>query len=120
MNNIKIGKIGEKIAKDLLFKKNYKILEQNFYTHWGEIDIIAKKDKKVSFIEVKTRTGFKKGHPYDAVTSKKIKHLMRPIRLYLLQNNYKDCKLSLDIISIMLNEDLTLNKINHYENINTI
>lgn len=117
MNNIKIGKIGEKIAKDLLIKKGYQIIQQNFYTHWGEIDIIAKKDRKLSFIEVKTRTGQNKGKPFDSVTSAKIKHLMRPIRLYLLQNNYKDYKLSLDVISILLKEDFSIDKINHYENV---
>ena len=116
-HNRAIGRIGETEAINYLHSKGYHVVEQNFYTHWGEIDIIAKKDKKLSFIEVKTRTGQNKGKPFDSVTSSKIKHLFRPIRLYLLQNNYKDYKLSLDVISIVLKEDLSVDKINHYENI---
>ena len=116
-HNRDIGRKGETEAIKYLHAKGYQIIEQNLYTHWGEIDIIAKKDKKLSFIEVKTRTGQNKGKPYDSVTSTKIKHLMRPIRLYLLQNNYKDYKLSLDVISILLKDDLSVHTINHYENV---
>lgn len=118
--NKDIGHRGEVEAIIYLHKKGYRILDQNYHTHWGEIDVIAEKDKKISFIEVKTRTNLLKGKPYDSVTSMKIKHLMRPIQLYLLQNEYKNYKLSLDVISILLKENLTLDRINHYENISTI
>ena len=51
-----LGKNGEEIATEFLRKKGYKILERNFEASQGEIDIIAKDDKELVFVEVKTRT----------------------------------------------------------------
>ena len=59
MNNKKFGIIGEKIAQKFLINKGYEILETNYYTKIGEIDIIAQKSKKIVFIEVKTRSNLK-------------------------------------------------------------
>ena len=42
-----IGKLGENLALQYLKKARFSILEKNFHSHWGEIDIIAKKDNKV-------------------------------------------------------------------------
>ena len=47
---------GEDLATEFLRKKGYKILERNFEANQGEIDIIAKDDKELVFVEVKTRT----------------------------------------------------------------
>ena len=116
-HNINIGKTGETIAKQYLNKKGYQILRQNFYTHWGEIDIIGKKDNTVTFFEVKTRTGESKGKPYDSVNAAKIAKLHRSIQYFLLQNNYKNYKLSLDVISIILNSDLKVKNITHFINV---
>lgn len=49
-----IGKIGENIAQAFLMKQGFSVLETNYHTHYGEIDIIAKKDKKLRFVEVKS------------------------------------------------------------------
>ena len=50
----KIGKFGEDIACLFLKKHGYKIMERNYLKKWGELDIIAKKAKKLCFVEVKT------------------------------------------------------------------
>ena len=49
-----IGKIGENLAKTFLVKQGFIVLGQNFRILQGEIDIIAKKDKKLHFVEVKS------------------------------------------------------------------
>ena len=57
-NNIKqIGLSGEKKAKEFLISNNYEIIKTNFHSPYGEIDIIAKDDETLVFIEVKTRSG---------------------------------------------------------------
>ncbi len=117
MDNRNVGQSGEKIAANYLQKKGYKILHKNFHTHWGEIDIIAEKNNKLCFIEVKTRINTSYGQPYEAVTDRKVQHLMRPINYFLLQKKYKDYKLSLDVVSIILNANKTINEIKHFENI---
>ncbi len=50
MNTRRFGIIGEKIAQGYLLKKGYKILETNFYTKKGEIDIIVQKNNCIIFV----------------------------------------------------------------------
>jgi len=50
----KIGNLGEDIACRFLVKHGYSVLERNYWKKWGEIDIIAKKSKRLYFIEVKS------------------------------------------------------------------
>jgi len=109
-----IGRIGEKIALFYLKEKGYKLLEKNFHCRWGEIDLIFKKDDKIIFVEVKTRIGDKKGKPYEAVNFYKIKYLKRAINFYLLKKKYFQYKLSLEIVSVILNSDLSLKEIKHF------
>jgi len=117
VKNQKIGSIGEKIAFSYLKKNKFNILSRHFTSRWGELDIVAKKGEKIHFIEVKTRVGEKKGKPYEAVNYFKIRALRRTIEYYLLKNKLFNFKLSLDVISIILNNNLTLKEINFYENI---
>lgn len=49
-----IGKIGEKITREFLMKHGFSILVTNYRTRYGEIDIVAEKDKKIRFVEVKS------------------------------------------------------------------
>ena len=66
-----LGKKGEDIAAAFLEKKGYNILFRNYKCSFGEIDIIAKHKKILSFIEVKTRSTKKYGLPQEAVTPAK-------------------------------------------------
>ncbi|MCX7881561.1 MAG: YraN family protein [Patescibacteria group bacterium] len=113
-NNRDVGKRGEEMACNYLKNKNYQIIEKNFTCRWGEIDIIAKKDNKIVFIEVKTRVGDKKGKPYEAINYFKLKGLKRAINFYLLKKNLKNYKLSLEVISVILNENLSMREIKHF------
>jgi len=113
----KIGKIGEELAAKYLQANSYEIIDRNFRTKSGEIDIIAKKKNKVSFVEVKTRIGLDKGYPHEAVDKRKIRHLHLAANWFLLQNPYKNYKLSIDLVSIILNEDLSVKNLKYFENI---
>ena len=53
-HNQNIGKIGEETACKFLMKHGYQIVLRNYWKKWGEIDIVAKKDKTTHFVEVKT------------------------------------------------------------------
>ena len=50
----KIGETGENIAVKFLMKHDFTILDRNYTKKWGEIDIIAEKQDKIYFIEVKS------------------------------------------------------------------
>ncbi len=71
MRRKKLGREGERAVKDLLEQKGYGILETNFRTRTGEIDIVAAEGDTLVFIEVKTRASTSCGFPEEAVTSLK-------------------------------------------------
>lgn len=71
----RLARQGEKAVRELLEKKGYQILETNYRTRYGEIDIIAAKDKILVFVEVKTRTSTKCGLPEEAVNYSKQRKL---------------------------------------------
>jgi len=72
-----IGKQGEVIAWQYLAKRGYQIVTTNFQTRFGELDIICQKDQTLIFVEVKTRTSFMLGWPEEAVSPKKLGHLLK-------------------------------------------
>lgn len=117
LSSIQIGRIGEQIAHSYLSSKGLHVIDKNFRTKYGEIDLIIKKDKKIIFVEVKTRVGNQKGMPYEAVTRNKYSHLKLAAQLYVLKNNLKEYKLSIHVVSIILNPDLKVEKIDHFEDV---
>ena len=66
-----LGNWGRKEAEEYLIKKNFMILARNFRTAFGEIDIIAEKNGRTTFVEVKTRTNNRFGNPEDSVNKPK-------------------------------------------------
>jgi putative endonuclease len=70
-----LGKRGEEIAKEYLENKGYQILKMNWRHKRAEIDLIARHEKTLIFIEVKTRSSVDFGHPEEFVDWKKEKHL---------------------------------------------
>ena len=72
MNDRKLlGKIGEDLAASMLFAEGYSVIDRNFRSYVGEIDIVAMKDGTIYFVEVKTRTCEKFGEPGEAVNQEK-------------------------------------------------
>jgi putative endonuclease len=84
-----LGQIGEDIAAQYLQKKGYKILERNYKKPWGEVDIIAKKNRDIVFVEVKTLSN-NKFLPEEEITIQKKKNLIRTANLYLSEKRYPD------------------------------
>ena len=99
MQNKKLGYKFEKIAKDFLVEKWYKILKTNFTIKWWEIDLITYKDWIVSFVEVKWAS--KEIDFQDYITSWKIKSLKRTAEHWVYKNdneNIKEYKFDLILI----------------------
>jgi len=95
-----LGKKGEDIAAAFLEKKGYNILFRNYKCSFGEIDIIAKHKKILSFIEVKTRSTKKYGLPQEAVTSVKQTKISR-VALEFVQRYKMDNRAArFDVVSV--------------------
>ena len=97
--NSKIGKLGEDLAGRFLESNGYRIIDRNFSTRYGEIDLIAKSDDEILFCEVKTRSSLQYGYPELAVSAKKLKHFLGAAKIYLKLKNL-DSFWRLDIISV--------------------
>jgi len=96
---MKLGQRGEILAVTFLKKKGYKVIEQNFKTRIGEIDIIASDGKTLVFIEVKTRESISYGQPFEAVNSFKRRKISNVALLYLKRfKEVPPCRF--DVVSI--------------------
>jgi putative endonuclease len=99
-----LGKTGEELAVQYFITRGYEILHQNWRFSHYEIDLIAKKNNKLHFVEVKTRTSSLYGHPEESVTKKKFKYLQKAADEYLHQN--KGFKwIQYDILAITLHKN---------------
>lgn len=83
MYNHKIGKIGEDAATQILETMGYSVLKRNYRCKYGEVDIIASKDECLTFIEVKTRTGYRFGRPCEAIDEGKQRRIRMTANHYL-------------------------------------
>lgn len=102
MNKRNFGKIGEQIAKKYLIKKNYKILDTNYFASHCEIDIIAKSlDNIIVFVEVKTRSSLNYGYPSEAVNKTKLRHMKYVSNMYLKENKLYNFKIRFDVIEVL-------------------
>lgn len=116
-HNKKIGQVGEKKVAEYYLKKGFKVLQTNYRTKVGEIDLIVKKKNVLIFIEVKTRVGEFRGKPWEQINKHKLENLKKSIYAYCKDKNISIEKNSLNIhiVTVTLKEDLSLNKINQYE-----
>ncbi|PID52268.1 MAG: hypothetical protein CR972_03220 [Candidatus Moraniibacteriota bacterium] len=117
-----IGELGEDYAVAFLRKKGYKILARNWYNpkgkRLGEIDIIAEKDAKLIFVEVKTRdvSGDLHVTPEEQITRMKLQKLQRAAEFYVKQQNLWNQQWQFDAVSVHVC-DKKMVKIDHLENI---
>ncbi len=93
-----VGAHGEKAAQKYLKKHGYKITDTNYYVKGGEIDIIARKDGYVVFVEVKTRTSNSYGNGAEAVDCRKQQHLRHAAEIYMMRNG--ECDIRFDVIVV--------------------
>jgi len=99
--HIQLGKDGEKLAIEFLLKKGYEILHRNWRYSFYEIDIIARRDKFLHIIEVKTLHASSAGYPEDSVTKRKFKRLLNAADEFLYHHpEYRH--VPYDILSITI------------------
>ena len=102
MHNKSVGMRGEDAASKFLENKGYKVIDRNWKCKMGEIDIVAKDEDTIVFVEVKTRTNVEVGLPEDAVGPKKRKKYETLAALYLQDHDYVDMSVRFDVIGIMV------------------
>lgn len=100
-----IGDLGEKMAREWLWASGRKVLFQNFRApRGGEVDIVARDGRMLTFIEVKTRTKRGEGRPLDAVDESKQRLIQRGAREWLRLLGRKEIPCRYDVIEVILVE----------------
>lgn len=103
MGNI-LGQVGEVLACDYLRSKRYTILERNYRSPAGEIDIVAKRNGVLVFVEVKTCMSNAAGHPLEWIDANKERRIIQTAKWYMSERQplYQACQY--DVIGIVLRE----------------
>jgi len=115
--NKQLGDYGQKLAVDFLRGKGYLIVQENYFSRYGEIDIIAKEADQLVFVEVKTRTGTAYGLPEEAIDQAKIKKMLATIGAYLSAKEINNDNYRLDAVAIEIDEGRKIAKVRHHVNI---
>ncbi len=98
MTNREKGYFYEEKATELLKNKGYILLEKNYYSKKGEIDLIAKKKDLIIFVEVKYRSTNNYGTAFEAVGKWKLKRIYKTAQKYIRDMNYGDVNYRFDLI----------------------
>lgn len=101
---IELGKYCEDRAVLFLKKKGYRILERNYRSLFGELDVIARDGNTLVFIEVKSLTSSLFGSPYLKLTKKKRANIIKSVLSYLKRKSLLEAKCRIDVISISLDK----------------
>jgi putative endonuclease len=105
MDTGKFGDQGESYAASLLQAKGYTILDRNFRTKVGEIDIIALDDDTLVFVEVKSRKSSRFGAPVEAVNARKLARVKRAGEYYSLTHPKLPKRQRIDVVAIEARAD---------------
>ncbi len=108
-----LGKKGEQIAAEYLQNHGYFVIDRNVRIRYGEIDIIARYQSTIVFIEVKTRTTDRFGIPEEAITQKKLRDMTRAARVYVDRTWKTEPPMRLDVLAVVLDSFGNLQDIRH-------
>lgn len=112
-NRRDLGAAGEAAAAAWLEARGYTIVARNVRTRYGEIDLVARHESLVVFVEVKSRTGEAFGHPAEAIMPLKQHRLARLAASYLHRWGLDHCAIRFDAISVRLDVSGTVSDIEH-------
>ena len=104
------GRQFEELAGKYFEDNNFEILEKNWQAGRKELDLVVKKDNLIIFVEVKSASSKKFGHPSERVDKRKIQNLSIAANQYILENNLQNVDMRFDVVTFVDG------KLEHYEN----
>lgn len=109
------GNKGEAFAAEYFLNKGFALCDNNYHSRYGEIDIILENNEYIVFVEVKTRKPHTLSRGIEAVNKSKRLKIIKTAFVYLL-NNSSDKQPRFDVAEVIINDNGTLEIINHFEN----
>ena len=115
MNKTELGRLGEILAVEYLISHHYQVIDQNFHSIYGEIDIVAIKKNKIHFVEVKARKNISFGLPIDSYSQQKQQKIIKTAFIYI-QEKKMGMTFQFDFVGILLDQDNQLKSLEMIEN----
>lgn len=100
-----LGAFGERLAREHLKQHGYRIIETNYRSSYGEMDIVAEKDGCLVFLEVRTRRGEKFGTPAESITPGKKERLINIANDYLQTHDNLPAQWRIDVVCVEVGTD---------------
>jgi putative endonuclease len=100
--NRRFGDFGERVAASHLESKGYVILERNWATREGEIDLIASRGSDLVFVEVRSRQGRNFGTSEESITGRKANHVRAAVAAYVQQHPDAPPNHRIDVVALEL------------------
>lgn len=110
------GLLGEKLAQNFLKERGYQIVEANYRSPDGEVDIIVSKDGVLVFIEVRTKSSRTFGTPEESITQRKKQKLIAVAQRYLQNHEPQPLSWRIDFIAVELDSRGKAVRIEQFEN----
>lgn len=107
MNTRRTGDRGETIAFRYLSDTGYELVQRNYRTRYGEIDLVMREGEMLVFVEVKLRSGTDYGDPLESVTPRKQEQVRAVAEQYLAEVQPEFDELRFDVVGILESAGLT-------------
>jgi len=95
-----IGQKGENLAVDYLQNAGYTVLERNYRCKLGEIDIIARDNDTLVFIEVRSRSSLAFGLPQESINRRKRHQISKVALEYMIRRKLKNIPARFDVVAV--------------------
>jgi putative endonuclease len=105
LESYELGREGEAAAETFLRQKGYNIIERNFRSHQGEVDIIARDGEFLVFVEVKSYSARSFGTPAGAIRKNKKQSIVHAAQFYLYRKKIKDTYCRFDVVTLYRRAD---------------
>jgi len=116
MKRRETGRLGENIACDFLGKNGYRIIERNYRCPGGEIDIIARQEDTLVFVEVRTKKSRRFGTPEESITPTKMERLRTVAAHYGQNRSNLPTSWRIDVVAIQMDSRGKVSRIEIIEN----
>lgn len=111
-----LGNFGERVAASHLESKGYVIVERNWRTREGEIDLIASRGEELIFVEVRSRRGRAMGGPEESITGRKASHVRAVAAAYVQQHPDAPPNQRVDVVALELDAKGRVLRVEQIEN----
>lgn len=112
----RLGDFGESAAAAYLTRLGYTILAHQWRCSSGEVDLIARLDEQLVFVEVRTRRGTVYGSPEESITSVKQQRMIAVACTYLQAHGLEDAAWRLDLVAVEIDTNGRVRRLEHIPN----